>query len=88
VTNDVLEQALRLWGDPVPDGGAALAAFGTVYTDPLRVNGVLMPLSEVVERARRLQGAPRAVQLSGPASAVEASVAAVADAITERTAES
>jgi hypothetical protein len=54
---DLIDRALRLWSDPVPVGDNGLAAFRTVYTDPLRVNGVPTALVELVERARMLQRA-------------------------------
>ena len=54
---DLIDRALRLWSDPVPVGDKGLAAFRTVYTDPLRVNGVPAALVVLVERARMLQRA-------------------------------
>ena len=45
---------LRLWMNPLPDGDAALAAFREVYADPVRVNGIDMPVEELVQRARAL----------------------------------
>jgi predicted ester cyclase len=56
--NPVIDRALRLWVEPVPaDDAEALAAFATVYTDPVLVNGEPAPLSELVRRARALQRA-------------------------------
>ena len=55
--SQLLERALRLWTEPLPEGDAALAAFRTVYSDPLVVNGESTALRVVVERARMLQGA-------------------------------
>lgn len=55
---DLVDRAFRLWREPVPvDDASALAAFGSVYSDPIVVNGEEGPLQEVVERARMLQGA-------------------------------
>ena len=52
-----IERVLRLWTEPVAAPEEALAAFGEVYTDPVSVNGVDMPLVDLVERARSAQGA-------------------------------
>jgi predicted ester cyclase len=54
---DLIDRALRLWSDPVPVGEEGLASFRTVYTDPVRVNGVPTAFVELVERARMLQRA-------------------------------
>ena len=48
---------MPLWHDPLPAGDAALEAFRGVYRDPLVVNGVSTPLSELVDRARMMQSA-------------------------------
>ncbi len=53
----LVDRALRLWTEPIPEGDAAVAAFGTVYTDPLDVNGESTALQVLVDRARMLQGA-------------------------------
>ena len=53
----LLERALRLWCEPLPEGDAAVAAFRAVYSDPLDVNGESTALQAVVDRARMLQGA-------------------------------
>ncbi len=67
-----VERLLRLWTDPLPtDDAAAAAAFGELYTDPVTVNGTPLPMSDLVARARVLQGA-----LERP----EREVLAVADA--------
>ena len=52
-----IERVLRLWTEPVAAPEEALAAFGEVYTDPVSVNGVDMPLVDLVEGARSGQGA-------------------------------
>ena len=54
---DLMARALRLWGQPLPDGDAALEAFRAVYDDPVRVNGTATPLRVLVERARMMQAA-------------------------------
>ena len=58
----LVERALRLWVEPVPDDDAALSAFRTVYTDPLDVNGAPTSLHALVDRARMLQGAIEGLQ--------------------------
>lgn len=50
-----VDQLLRLWTDPLPDGGAAEDAFRALYTDPVRVNGTLLTAADMVTRARALQ---------------------------------
>ena len=51
----LVDRALRLWSEPLPEGDDAMAAFRTVYTDPLDVNGEATALQVVVDRARMLQ---------------------------------
>jgi SnoaL-like polyketide cyclase len=53
----LVDRALRLWSEPLPEGDAAVAAFRTVYTDPLDVNGAATALQVLVDRARMLQRA-------------------------------
>ena len=54
----IVERAMRLWSEPVPaDAAAAVAAFGSVYADPVTVNGAPTPLSALVARARMMQAA-------------------------------
>jgi predicted ester cyclase len=53
----IVERALTLWTDPLPEGDAGLAAFRAIYAEPLEVNGATTPLSALVERARMLQAA-------------------------------
>ncbi|MGY1704505.1 nuclear transport factor 2 family protein [Geodermatophilus sp. SYSU D00697] len=50
-----VERLLRLWTDPLPDGGAAVAAFRELYADPVRVNGTPIAVSDLVARARAVQ---------------------------------
>jgi predicted ester cyclase len=58
----LVDRALRLWSEPLAEGDDALAAFRTVYADPLEVNGVQTPLRELVDRARMLQRAFQGLQ--------------------------
>lgn len=52
-----IDQALSLWGQPLPAGDAALEAFRRVYADPVLVNGTPTAVTVLVERARMLQAA-------------------------------
>ena len=55
---DLLDRLFALWIEPVPPADeAARAAFGSVYADPVRVNGTDLPLEDLVARARAIQGA-------------------------------
>jgi hypothetical protein len=51
----LVERVARLWREPLP--ASALAAFREAYVDPVAVNGVEVPVQDVVERARALQRA-------------------------------
>ena len=53
----LVERLVRLWTEPVGASAEALAAFGEAYTDPVSINRVDVPLSDLVERARGLQRA-------------------------------
>ncbi len=53
----LVERLVRLWTEPVGASAEALAAFGEAYADPVSINGVDVPLSDLVERARGLQRA-------------------------------
>jgi predicted ester cyclase len=53
----MIERLLGLWTEPVAEPAEALAAFGSVYTDPVSVNGVEMSVAALVERARAVQRA-------------------------------
>jgi hypothetical protein len=53
----LLERLLPLWTQPVDSRDDAEAAFGEVYADPVVVNGIEMPIVELVGRARELQQA-------------------------------
>jgi len=48
---------MDLWREPVPEGDAGIAAFGTCYAAELTVNGAPFTLAALVERARMLQTA-------------------------------
>jgi hypothetical protein len=49
---------MDLWSSPLPDDdAAALAAFGELYTDPVEVNGTSLALTDMLARARAVQGA-------------------------------
>lgn len=52
-----VERVMALWRDPVPEGEAGVAAFGTCYAAELTVNGTPFTLAELVERARTLHRA-------------------------------
>jgi SnoaL-like polyketide cyclase len=53
----ILERALALWREPIPDGDAALEQFRTVYADTVVVNGVPSTVASLVDRARTMQRA-------------------------------
>jgi hypothetical protein len=53
----LIDRLLQLWTEPLPDGGAAESAFREMYTDPVSVNGAMLPVAELVARARSVQGA-------------------------------
>jgi hypothetical protein len=56
--SQLFDRALRLWSEPLPtDDAAAVAAFRSVYADPLDVNGESIALQVLVDRARMLQSA-------------------------------
>jgi SnoaL-like polyketide cyclase len=57
VLNNLLERLLPLWTQPVDSQDDAVAAFRTVYADPVVVNGAEMPIADLVSRARSLQQA-------------------------------
>jgi len=51
-----VDQLLRLWSDPIPDGPAGEEAFRAVYTDPVTINGSSFTVADLVTRARAVQG--------------------------------
>jgi predicted ester cyclase len=54
---DVVERLVLLWTEPVAASAEALTAFSETYTDPVSINGVDVPLADLVARARSLQRA-------------------------------
>jgi ketosteroid isomerase-like protein len=57
-TTDLVTRLMDLWSTPLPaDDTAAIAAFGTLYTDPVTINGTTMALTDLLDRARAVQGA-------------------------------
>jgi hypothetical protein len=54
---DLLGRLLPLWTQPVDSWDDVEAAFREVYADPVVVNGLDMPIVELVGRARALQQA-------------------------------
>src|SRR3982750_843150 len=52
-----VEHLVRLWAQPLPAGAEAVRAFGALYTDPVRINGSEVALTDLVERARALHRA-------------------------------
>ena len=54
---DLLGRLLPLWTQPVDSWDDAEAAFRGVYADPVVVNGIEMPIAELVGRAGALQQA-------------------------------
>ena len=54
---DLLGRLLPLWTQPVDSWDDAEAAFRGVYADPVVVNGIELPIAELVGRARALQQA-------------------------------
>ena len=54
---DFIQRALRLWGQPLPEGDASLELFRAVYADPVQVNGVATPVQVLLDRARMMQAA-------------------------------
>ncbi len=73
----LLDRVLQLWIDPVPaDDDAAVAAFRQFYADPVTVNGVELPVSRLVARARAQQRAFAELQvelldaLAGPSKII------------------
>ena len=55
--DDLVTRLLGVWDD-LPDADEdARAAFLTLYTDPVRINGAETPIDELVVRARMMRGA-------------------------------
>ncbi|WP_433381005.1 ester cyclase [Actinoplanes sp. CA-142083] len=51
------DQLFTLWRFPPDTLDDPVAAFSALYTDPVTINGVPMPVSDLVERARTLHEA-------------------------------
>lgn len=50
--SDIVERAIALWKRPPPEGAEATELFGTVYADPVVINGVSTTAEQLVDRAR------------------------------------
>jgi hypothetical protein len=57
MTEHPVDRALALWTSDPDAKDDPLAAFRTVYADPVLVNGVSTPVQDLVDRARTLHGA-------------------------------
>jgi hypothetical protein len=55
--SQLVDRALHLWSEPLPEGDAALDLFRCVYADPLEVNGESTALTVLVDRARMMHHA-------------------------------
>jgi hypothetical protein len=55
--SDFVDRALALWDGDAAAQDDALDRFRAVYADPLRVNGTVVPVSDMVSRARGIQEA-------------------------------
>jgi predicted ester cyclase len=53
----IVDRAIGLWFSAPADGADGLAAFRSVYADPLQVNGVPTPVQVLVDRAAMLRRA-------------------------------
>ena len=54
---ELVDRALALWDGNAADQDDAVDRFREVYADPLTVNGALVPLSGMVDRARAMGAA-------------------------------
>ena len=57
--DDLVARLFRLWDDLPATDDEARTAFLGLYTDPVRINGIAMPVDELVRRARVMGGALR-----------------------------
>jgi hypothetical protein len=55
--SDFVDRALALWDGDAAAQDDALDRFREVYADPLRVNGTVVPVSDMVDRARGIREA-------------------------------
>jgi len=56
-TTDLAERLFAVWIDTPSDDATAVAAFRSLYTDPVEVNGVAIAATDLVARARALHRA-------------------------------
>ena len=54
---DFLNRLMGLWAEPIGPDDEAWAAFGSVYADPVTINGDDVPLADLIARVRTVQGA-------------------------------
>lgn len=52
--SDFVDRALALWDGGTAAGDDALDRFREVYAEPVRVNGTVTPVADMVERARAM----------------------------------
>jgi predicted ester cyclase len=57
--DDLVTRLLQVWDDLPDADDAARAAFLTLYTDPVRINGTVTSIDDLVGRARMMRGALR-----------------------------
>ena len=55
--DDLVTRLLGLWDQVPADDDEARRAFGRLYTDPVRINGVDVPVERLVRRARMMSAA-------------------------------
>lgn len=79
----IIERALRLWSEPLPDEDA-LVAFRAVYADPVVVNGQVTDLEHLVARAAMLKAAITPIHHRIDATVVVADRVAIAFTISGR----
>ena len=79
----VIERALRLWSEPLPDDDA-LDAFRDVYADTVVVNGDPTDLAQLVARAAMLKAAITPIHHRVDATVVAAGQLAIAFTISGR----
>jgi predicted ester cyclase len=54
---DFLERLMGLWTEPIGTDEEARASFGSLYADPVQVNGADLALADLIARARLVQAA-------------------------------
>jgi hypothetical protein len=55
--DEFLERLMGLWTEPIGTDEAARASFGSIYADPVEVNGTDITLAQLIARARMVQSA-------------------------------